>query len=604
MECIYSAPTITDNTFEDNYTNEYGGGLVADNCQGATISGNTFIGNQADWYGGGLAADNCQGATISGNTVIGNQTQGGGGGFDLYEMDGAILASNVISGNVADRAAGLYLTPHGVVTMTGNLIANNTADTAGGAQIDEGLIIMSGDRFEGNVATWGIGGLLIEAATVRGENLVVADNEAHVYEMGGIVIYEAAVDLLHSTVARNDGTGIYAESSPGVVSTVTLTNSIVTAPSIGLVVDGGNIVTMNGVLWGATTPVTISASTTATVLVQNELVGDPAFDIDGYHLTDSSDAIDHGVDSGVAADIDGDARPYGGGYDLGADEALVDLPIVGLAASNDSPTELGSLTTLTATVTAGWPVTYTWTFGDGDSGEGAVVTHTYLTVGVFTATVSAWNSVNALTTTTSVLIEDVPIAGLTAVNDSPTELGSLTALTASVTAGSNVVYEWDLGDGSNAAGATVDHEYLDVGVYTAVVTASNGVGPVTASTTVTVTDVPIAGLTAVNDSPTELGSLTTLTASVAAGTNVLYEWDLGDGSSAAGATVDHQYLDVGVYTAVVTASNGVSPVECIDHGDHHRRAGRWPDCCQRQPDRTGFDDDDDGVGDGRQLRKL
>jgi len=73
-------------------------------------------------------------------------------------------------------------------------------------------------------------------------------------------------------------------------------------------------------------------------------------------------------------------------------------------------------------------------------------------------------------------------------------------------------------------------------------------------------DEPIAGLTAINDSPTLLGRPTTLTATVAAGTNVSYRWALGDSASGMGAVLTHTCPAVGVYTAVVTAKNPVNIV--------------------------------------------
>jgi len=65
----------------------------------------------------------------------------------------------------------------------------------------------------------------------------------------------------------------------------------------------------------------------------------------------------------------------------------------------------------------------------------------------------------------------------------------------------------------------------------------------------------ISGLTADNNSPTALGSTTTLAAHVLTGTNVTYTWSFGDGQVGAGATVGHVYAAPGVYTAVVTATN-------------------------------------------------
>jgi hypothetical protein len=59
--------------------------------------------------------------------------------------------------------------------------------------------------------------------------------------------------------------------------------------------------------------------------------GDPAFAADGYHILPGSAAIDAGVNVSVTTDIDGDPRPNGPGYDIGADEAQlrrVYLPMV------------------------------------------------------------------------------------------------------------------------------------------------------------------------------------------------------------------------------------------------------------------------------------
>jgi hypothetical protein len=38
------------------------------------------------------------------------------------------------------------------------------------------------------------------------------------------------------------------------------------------------------------------------------------------HLKSSSPCIDRGLEAGVFVDIEGDPRPYGNGYDIGADE--------------------------------------------------------------------------------------------------------------------------------------------------------------------------------------------------------------------------------------------------------------------------------------------
>ncbi|MGD9048640.1 MAG: choice-of-anchor Q domain-containing protein, partial [Anaerolineae bacterium] len=60
-----------------------------------------------------------------------------------------------------------------------------------------------------------------------------------------------------------------------------------------------------------------------TVTAGNDVEGDPAFvdpDNGDYHIGPSSAAIDTGVNAGVTTDIDGEGRPSGAGYDIGADE--------------------------------------------------------------------------------------------------------------------------------------------------------------------------------------------------------------------------------------------------------------------------------------------
>jgi PKD repeat protein len=169
---------------------------------------------------------------------------------------------------------------------------------------------------------------------------------------------------------------------------------------------------------------------------------------------------------------------------------VTDAPISGLTASNDGPTLLGSSTTLSANVATGSNVAYEWSFGDGGLGSGRVVTHVYPHAGLFTTTITATNSASGpLTTTTvvSIVSAEEPIGGLSAANDSPTLLGGMTTLTASVTSGSSVAYAWNLGDGQVLIGKVVTHRYARFGTFTAIVTATNSLGQMSAATTVTIT---------------------------------------------------------------------------------------------------------------------
>ncbi|MEZ4594532.1 MAG: PKD domain-containing protein [Chloroflexota bacterium] len=159
----------------------------------------------------------------------------------------------------------------------------------------------------------------------------------------------------------------------------------------------------------------------------------------------------------------------------------------------------------------------------------------------------------------NVLFESETMFGLEAFNDSPTWLGTTTALTSSLAFGAgNLHYAWQFGDGASQAGSDLSHLYSSLGEYEAVLSVSNEAETISTTTAVSIIDYPIAGLTASNNGPTQETKTTRLTALTAQGTNVSYLWDLGDGNAAAGAVVNHVYPAVGSYTATVTATNSTN----------------------------------------------
>lgn len=79
--------------------------------------------------------------------------------------------------------------------------------------------------------------------------------------------------------------------------------------------------------------------------------------------------------------------------------------ITGLSANNNSPTILGSSTKLTARVKGeSYKVSYAWNLGDGTSGEGAIIDHTYPAIGNYTAVVTANSFGSTVTATTKIVV--------------------------------------------------------------------------------------------------------------------------------------------------------------------------------------------------------
>jgi len=154
-----------------------------------------------------------------------------------------------------------------------------------------------------------------------------------------------------------------------------------------------------------------------------------------------------------------------------------------------------------------------------------------------------------------------PVTGLQAHNDGPTALGQPTTLMATVSGGSSVSYAWSLGDGTRGQGNTLVHTYPAAGTYTAVVTASNHVSLLTATTTVVIEEAitPTAAFTATT--PVCEGQETWLYFTGDPGLPVAdqYTWWFGDGMGMTVGTPDpvtHLYAP-GTYTATLEVCNQV-----------------------------------------------
>ena len=241
--------------------------------------------------------------------------------------------------------------------------------------------------------------------------------------------------------------------------------------------------------------------------------------------------------------------------------SIIDVPIGGLAVENDSPTTLGSVTTLSATTASGTNVSYLWALGDGTAGSGPNVMHVYGAVGSHTVVVTATNGRGSQTVTGTVTIEDEPIGGLQISYSDPIYLGRSTAFTAVITAGTNLSFLWDLGDGVTSTLGNPEHTYGAVGDYSVVLTATNGWGSQVRGDTISVVDVPLDGLNVSHNGPIMLGEPAVFTATVAAGTNVIYNWHMGDGNTGVGAHLVYTYADPGTYSVTVAAVNSTSESE-------------------------------------------
>jgi gliding motility-associated-like protein len=229
-------------------------------------------------------------------------------------------------------------------------------------------------------------------------------------------------------------------------------------------------------------------------------------------------------------------------------------PTVDFTATNACPDSLVTFTNL-STVASGTITTYSWNFGDGNTSAAANPTHAYTAPGTYQVTLVATSNIGCQDSIKhSVTIYDRPFAGFNANNVCDGETVIFTNISSIGTG--TLSFVWGFGDGSTSTDINPTHLYLAAGTYNVTLTATSDNGcSRTITKPVIVNPTPIANFTA---SATTIcfGDTITFTNGSTTGTNVVYNWDFGDGNFSNFVT-DTQY----VYSA---AGNYTVTLEAID----------------------------------------
>ena len=215
------------------------------------------------------------------------------------------------------------------------------------------------------------------------------------------------------------------------------------------------------------------------------------------------------------------------------------------------------------------PYSFSWAFGDGATGTGAAVYHTYSTTGSYSVLLTAKDSSPSQQTATSqqtiTVTSPPPPPSLTASfteSLSNSVVGQTVSFTGSASGGTAPYnYAWNFGDASTGSGSSASHIYQTAGVYTVVLTVTDAAGHVVSATnTVTVTLPLSASFTYSPSNPAPLTNIQ-FTATATGGTAPYnYSWDFGDGTTGTGAAATHSYLLPGTYTVTLTVvdANGLT----------------------------------------------
>jgi len=226
--------------------------------------------------------------------------------------------------------------------------------------------------------------------------------------------------------------------------------------------------------------------------------------------------------------------------------------------------------TFTATTTGGTaPYSVTWNFGDGSSGTGASIVHTFASVQSFTVTETATDSSSpsqSATSSKTVTVQPTPPLSTSFTFLPATPLVNSPVTLTAVTTGGALPYanSWNFGDGTTGTGTTTTHTYTTAGPFTVTETATDSSTPTKTATSthsITVyTSLPLSTTFSVSSTSPQVGQAVTFSASATGGTTpYLYTVAFGDGGTGTGKSVTHAYSAAGSYTATATVTDSASP---------------------------------------------
>ncbi|MGD2079208.1 MAG: choice-of-anchor Q domain-containing protein, partial [Chloroflexota bacterium] len=355
------------------------------------------IAGQFQSEGGGIHIDDAWALTIEDSRIISNSAQLGGGLFVGDQYAAITIRDSIFQDNIAYGNGGAIDFGFGadyLVTIEQTDFLSNTAVATyrgsgqGGALYvrlaEDGLILsMNRIRLQNNRGE-GLGKVIhLDAAgnytpTARLNNVLltgnglpegvpVTDEDALISVGPGFTNLNAY--FAHVTAADNAVGGfLYAEthSHDADLFQVALTNTLLSGFDNAFIASEYDparlIIAHDHTLFENVTNQLNTLAGSPTFTATNEIVGNALLDTT-YHLQSGSDAIDTGMEAGVADDIDGEFRPQGAGPDIGADEYLKLVAPAALTISGPTTVVANTDNTFLAEVgpiDVTRPLTYYW----------------------------------------------------------------------------------------------------------------------------------------------------------------------------------------------------------------------------------------------------
>ncbi len=364
---------ISGNTFTGNSSRNGSGGFCVSGAFTGDISGNTFTGNSSHYYsagafngsGGGFYVNAFTG-DISGNTFTGNSV----GGFYAGKVTGNISANVFSRNSVEFKCGGFLLRIQGGdnVIVSNNFFLYNTNTTSGSSNKGTGFysyqnVTVINNTFYGSKTDESVANISQYAPNSVFKNNIFANLHTAIWEeteLDLVIEKNDFYDVTDIMYRNNQPMGNDADFIALLLSD--FQNNYTWTPGIGGEdIDTGNwtakciydsvnnytILTDTDKNWtsgkfkgmmlkllpsaasvsqeypildNTATQIMVMGNLTYTGLGNPDSATEHDYAISDYHLTGYSQNIDAGTAVSLTTDYEGNTRPAGSGFDIGADE--------------------------------------------------------------------------------------------------------------------------------------------------------------------------------------------------------------------------------------------------------------------------------------------